>query len=255
MNWASTAILSAATLGLVNVIDSHLLSKRMPGFRAFLLPVGIIHLTYGSILFCLFPLPEGTGIWTVLAAVASGILRTSAASIMLYSFIRYEVSRVIPVVHTYPIFVAIMAIPLLGETLYYLEGLAIIIVVAGAVMVSAEESPSGSTNWLGKPFLLLFVSSLFFAMSDVASKYVLSYISFWNMYSLHVFCMSGIFLLISVRPSVIKQLRNSAVILGNTKGPGIFGFHHHRQSSCLCSPIQYHHELCFTWVSDEVHWR
>ena len=207
MNWTSTAILSAAILGVVNIIDSHLLSRRMPGFRAFLLPVGIIHLVYGLIFLYLFPLPEGAGIWLVLAAVAACVLRTSAAIIMLYSFIRHEVSRVIPVVYTYPIFVAIMAIPLLGETLHYLEWLAIIIVVAGAVIVSTEESPSGATSWPGKPFLLLFVSSLFFAISDVASKYVLAYISFWNMYSITVFCMAVIFLLISLRPHVLRELR------------------------------------------------
>lgn len=218
MNWASVAILSAATFAVVNTIDSHLLSKRMPGLRAFLLPVGIFHLTYGLLSFYLFPLPEGVGILPVLVAVASGILRATAATIMLYNLQREEVSRVIPVVYTYPIFVAIIAVPLLGETLAYLQWLAIIIVVAGAVMVSVRQSPSGSTIWLGKPLLLLFSSSLFFAMADITSKYALAYISFWNMFSLTAFCISGIFLLVSLRPHILTQLsnmkrRNSAIAL------------------------------------------
>ena len=41
VNWVNAAILSAAIMGVVNITDSHLLSKRMPGFRAFLLPVAI----------------------------------------------------------------------------------------------------------------------------------------------------------------------------------------------------------------------
>ena len=218
MNWASTAILSATILGVVNVIDSHLLSKRMPTLRAFLLPVGIIHLIYGLLLFYLFPLPEGVGMWPVLVAVASGTLRVAAVVIILYNLKREEVSRVIPVVYTYPIFVAIIAVPLLGETLYYLQWLAIVIVVTGAVMVSVRQTPAGSTGWLGKPFLLLFVSSLFFAMSDIASKYALAYISFWNLFYLTVFCLSGIFLLVSMRPHILSQLcnmkqRNSAIAL------------------------------------------
>lgn len=208
VNWASTAILSAAILAIVNTIDSHLLSKRMPGLRAFLLPIGIIYLIYSLVLLYLFPLPEGIGIWPVLAAVASGLFRTAGATIMLYSFQREEVSRVIPVVYTYPIFVAIIAVPLLGETLYYLQWLAIIIVVAGAVMVSVEKSHSGSTSWLGKSFLLLFISSLFFAVADVTSKYALGYISFWNGFSLTALCMSSIFLLVSVRPHILRQLRD-----------------------------------------------
>jgi len=208
VNWASVAILSTATFAVVNIIDSHLLSKRMPGLRAFLLPVGIFHLIYGLLSFYLAPLPEGIGIGPVLVAVASGILRTTAITIMLYNLQREEVSRVIPVVYTYPIFVAIIAVLMLGETLAYLQWLAIIIVVAGAVMVSTRQSPSGSTIWLGKPLLLLFGSSLFLAMADITSKYALAYISFWNMFSITAFCISGIFLLVSMRPHVLSQLIN-----------------------------------------------
>jgi drug/metabolite transporter (DMT)-like permease len=200
-------MLSAAILGVVNIIDSHLLSKRMPGLWAFLLPVGIVHLIYGVLLFALFPLSQGVGTWPVMAAVGSGILRTGAVIIMLDSLRREEVARVIPVVYTYPIFVAIMAVPLLGESLNYLEWLAIIIVVLGAVMVSVGQTPFGSISWQPK-LLLLFSASLLFAAADVASKYALAYISFWNMFWLTAFCMSGIFLLVSVRPHIIKQLLN-----------------------------------------------
>jgi len=208
LTWINTAILAAAVLGAVNIIDSRLLSKLMPGLRAFLLPVGIIHLIYGSVLFTLFPLPEGTSILPIVVAVVSAVLRTGALSIMLYSLKRTEVSRVIPVVYTYPIFVAIIAVPLLGETLHYLEWLAIIIVVAGAVMVSAQQSPSGTTIWQGKPLLLLFSSGLLLALADIASKYALNYISSWNLFSVTACCVSGIFLLVSLRPHVIRQLSN-----------------------------------------------
>jgi len=87
--------------------------------------------------------------------------------------------------------------------------------VAGAVMVSVRRSPSGSTGLRGK-LLLLFGSSLLFAVADIAGKYALAYISFWNMFWITAFCMSGIFLLVSVRPRIIRQLinmerRNSAL--------------------------------------------
>jgi len=218
MNWASIALLSAATYAVVNIIDSHLLSRRMPGLRALLLPIGCFHLVYGLLIFWIFPLPTGIGVWPILVAVASGLFRTTAAIVLLYNLKREEVSRVIPIVYTYPIFVAIIAVLFLGETLAYLQWLAIIIVVAGAVMVSIQQSPSGTTIWLNKSFLLLFGSSLCFALADITSKYALSYISPWNMFSITSFCLSGVFWLISVRPSAINQLanmkgRNSALAL------------------------------------------
>ena len=194
-------------MGVVNIFDSHLLSKRMPGLRAFLLPVGSIHLIYGLILFALFPLPEGIGIRPILATIVSGIFRTGAVLIMLDSLKREEVSRVIPVVYTYPIFVAIMAVPLLGEYLNHLDWLAIVIVVIGAVMVSIGQRPSGSSGWRGG-LLLLFGSSLLFALADIAGKYALAYISAWNMFWLTTFCMTAIFFSISVRPHIIRQLIN-----------------------------------------------
>ena len=205
MGWANTAILSAAVMGGVNILDSHLLSKRMPGLRAFLLPVAIMHLIYGLILFALFPLPDGIGIRPILATITSGIFRTGAVLIMLDSLKREEVSRVIPVVYTYPIFVAIMAVPLLGESLSHLEWLAIVIVVIGAVTVSTGQRPSGSSSWRGG-LLLLFGSSLLFALADIIGKYALAYISAWNMFWITTFCTTAIFFVVSVRPHVIRQL-------------------------------------------------
>ena len=196
MNWPSAAILSAAIFGIVNIIDSHIISKRMGGLRSFLLSVSVFHLTYGLILFFLFPLPEGVGIWPVLVTIISGTIRACGVIIMLYHLKSEEVSRVIPVVYAYPIYVAIMAVPLLGETLSALQWLAIVIVVAGSAMVSAKKSLSGSTVLVGKQFFLLFLSSLLLATADITGKYALNYISFWNLFSLTTFSLGGIFLLV-----------------------------------------------------------
>jgi drug/metabolite transporter (DMT)-like permease len=180
----------------------------MPGLRAFLLPVGIIQLIFCSLAFYLFPLPDGIGALPILAAVAGGVSRTAGSLILFYNLKKEEVSRVIPITFTYPIFVAIIAMPLLGESLHYLQWLAIIIVVAGAVIISAERSPVSSTISLSKPFLLLFLASLLMALGDIFSKYALTDLLFWNVYSLSIFCLSGISLIISIRPSTIQQLRD-----------------------------------------------
>ena len=208
VDWVSIAIFGTAFLGLVNIIDSHLISRRMPSLRAFLLPVSFVTLIYALVLFYLFPLPEDIGIWPLTAAVASGIIRTISVTILLYTMKREEVSRVIPVASTYPVFVAIMAVLLLGETLYYLQWIAIIIVVAGAVIISSKRSAGGSTTWQGALFFLLIGSSLLMAVAHVTAKYALAYVSFWNMYCIGAFCMSGFFLLISLRPHILQELGN-----------------------------------------------
>ena len=208
VDWASIAILGTIALGLVHIIDSHLISRRMPSLRAYLLPVAIIILFYSIITFFLFPLPEDISTWPLLVSIASGLLRSTALSILLYILKTEEVSWASPLFHTYPVFVAIMAVPLLGEVLGYMQWLAIVIVVAGALVISVKRSSGGPTTWLGKPFLFLTGASLLIAAADVSGKYALEYISFWNIYWISSFCMVGIFLLVSLRPAVIKELRN-----------------------------------------------
>jgi drug/metabolite transporter (DMT)-like permease len=208
VNWTSVAILSAAIFGVINVIDSHLISKRMPSLRAFLLPLTFIHTFYGLLFLYLFPFPDGIGWWPLTVAFGSAIIRIAGATIMLYYMKKEEISRVVPIVYSYPIFVALIAMPLLGESLSYAQWLAIVIVVAGAVIISFRQSPFGSTHWLGKSFLALVGSSLLLAMADIASKYALTYVSFWNMFSVNAFCIVGVFSFVSFRPHIFRQLKN-----------------------------------------------
>jgi len=198
----------AATLGLVNVIDSHLISKRMPSLWAFLIPAGIIHLSYGLIFLAFYPLPSGVDAFPWFVAVASAVTRTVAVLLMLYAMRTEEISRIIPVVHTQPVFVVILAVPLLGEALNYLQWLAIVMTVAGAVLISTRWGGSGRGARLRKIFILLLASSLLFGVSNTATKYALDYISFWNMYSVTAICFGMIFCLVSARPKVFRELRN-----------------------------------------------
>ena len=223
MNWIGTALLSIACLGMVNILDSHLLSKRMPSLRAFMLPMGSFHLALAIIILTLLPLPEGIGFQIVGLAVLAGMLRAGAVVIMQYTLKSEEVSRVTPIVYSYPILVAIMAVPLLGESLNHLQWFAIFIVVAGAVIATVKIDSSGSFNLLSKPFLMLFGSSLLMACGNITAKHVLGYIEFWNMQSINMLCLGGTFFLLAIRPATFRQLkymesRNSALAILITSG-------------------------------------
>jgi uncharacterized membrane protein len=205
MNWAGTAILSAATSAAVNIFDSHLITKRLPGMRSFIFMVGIFHMIPSLVVMGLYPLPANVDIDIVLLALLSAVIRSVSILILFYCLTREEVSRVVPVMNTYPIFVAILAVPLLGEHLRSVEWFAVFIVVVGAVTVSFRQSPSG-TVVVSRLTALLFVSSLLMAVADLISKYVLGFISFWNVYWLEALLISVLFIVISARSTVFKQL-------------------------------------------------
>ena len=208
MMWITAAIVTAAIMGVVAIIDSHLISKRMPSLWAFLIPVGILHLGSGLIILGLYPLPGEVGVLPLVVAFASAIIRSAGVLIMLQAMRSEEISRIIPVVHTFPIFVVMLAVPLLGEALGYMEWLAIFMTVAGAVLISVRRDAGGQGARLRKSFAMLMGSSLLLGVANTASKYALGYISFWNMYSVSAICFGAIFLLLSVRPRILKELRD-----------------------------------------------
>ncbi|MFH0941766.1 MAG: EamA family transporter [Chloroflexota bacterium] len=206
VNWFTTALLSAALLGAVNIFDSHLITRRMPSLRAYMLPISLLALCLGVIFLFLFPMPAGLGAGTLALAITSAIIRSASAYLLLVALKREEVSRVIPVASTFPIFVALAAVPLLGETITGLKWFAITIVVAGAVMVSLRERPGRNLARLSPAFFQLIGSSLLMAAANVTSKDVLDRLSFWNLYAITVLCMGAMFLIISARPAVLREL-------------------------------------------------
>jgi len=207
MTWIVAAILSAAILGVVVIIDSYFISRRMPSLQSFLVPTGILHLVFGLIVLAIHPLPSGIGTTPLMIAFTSGILRSIGVFLMLRAMRSEEVSRIIPVTHIFPIFVAILAVPLLDETLDLKEWFAIFITVAGAVLISTQWDGQRGGARLRKSFAALVVASFLMGASNTASKYALDYITFWNMYSINAFCFCAAFLLSSLRPAILKDLR------------------------------------------------
>jgi len=207
VNWTTTALLSAAIQAGVSVIDSHLLSKRMIGLRPFMLAMGIIQLLYGLLLYALFPWPGDMPAIAIGWVIGASICGTSAALLTMFVLQKEEVSRVVPITHISPIFVAIIATIFLDESLVYLQWLAVIIVVAGAMIITAGKSHSETAGSRRKPFFLLFLASLLAALGSVFTKQALEYLSFWNMYSMAILGTSIIMLSVSLRFSTIRQWR------------------------------------------------
>ena len=206
MTWVSAALASAAFMAVVSIVDSHLLSKRMPSLNSFLFPVAVVHFGLGLSILIALPLPGQIEINTVLIAVGSAVARTVGAVFMLKAMRTEEVSRIIPVVHTFPIFVAILAVPLLGEVLGYLEWLAIVMTVAGAILISVRTGTKGQALRLRRSFGLLLGCSLLWGVANTGTKYALDHISFWNMYSINAMCLGVVFALVALRHRTLNEL-------------------------------------------------
>lgn len=180
----------------------------MPSLWNYLLPVGTVQLLFGLIILWIFPLPEKIETTPLLTAFGVGLVNSLAVVLMLNTMQREEVSRIIPVVNTSPIFVAIMAVPLLNEKLGYQEWLAIILAVAGAMLISLRWDTGGKKIRLSRSLIPLLFSSLLFATVNIGTKYVLNHISYWNMFSISTFCFGAVYIPLSLRPSILRQFKD-----------------------------------------------
>lgn len=205
MTWVHAALISAAIMAVVNIFDSHLVSKRFSSIRMFMLLVGCIHLFYGVVMTFVVPLPSGTGAYHVVMAVVSSLIRTGAIIILLDSLRHREVSTVVPIVYMYPIFVALIAFVALGEQLGWQQWLAVVIVACGAVLISANREPS-RIYMSRRRSALIFLASLLFATADVTGKVALAQITFWNLFAIGAAVMGATFLSIAMRRAVIQNI-------------------------------------------------
>lgn len=207
MTWIPITLVATAILSVVSILDSHLISKRFISFRTFLIPAGSVHFVTGLIIMLTLPLTDTANAASLLVAFGAGIARVTAAFLMLRTMRSEEVTRIMPIINTFPIFVAIFSVPLLGEVLSVIEWMAIIITVSGAVLISVNWDSKSKGMKLRKSFISLILSSVLFGLANTGSKYALDYLSYWNMYGINALCIGGFFLLTSLRPRYLSEIR------------------------------------------------
>jgi drug/metabolite transporter (DMT)-like permease len=209
-SWIAIALASTSIAALVNTLDSHFLSRRMPGLRSYLLIIGLFCAMVAIIMLLINPFPHGTGLRIYGMAFISAMLRVGAVSCLMYAMKKEDISRIMPLTATAPIFVAIMAAMFLGESLRYTQWLAICVVVSGAVLISFKRGNDGSAKFHASSFFLLIGSSLLYATSDVFNKYTMDYISYWNSASLSFLFTSMAFIVLCLRRDVLRQIAGIA---------------------------------------------
>ncbi len=208
IDWVIAALGAAIMFGIINNLDSHLISRRVPDFRVFLLLASAFILVVIIPVMLLFPLPGELEASILASAVASAVLRSSAVILMLFAFRSEEVVGVVPLVYTYPVFVAVTAVPLLGETLNLWQWLAIFIVVAGAILVALRPRIDGVGQWLGKNFPRLVLAALLFAGADLSGKYALEEISSVNLFWMSMLSLVVMSLVFCLRRSVLRNFKH-----------------------------------------------
>ncbi len=195
INWATLAIFSSFIFAFVAVLDKYLLAHSLPTVRIFYLAVGLIQIVMGIIILIIFPWDSNPSMTIILIALLSGAIWGTGLMLMFFCMSRLEVSRVIPIYHTSPVFVTIMALAFLGETLSQYQGIGILLAVSGAALIPMKPSENSQNVANPKLYLLVLIASILTATANVTYKYALEDISFWNLTALRSFSLGTVLII------------------------------------------------------------
>lgn len=177
-NWFLFALLSGLLMAVVNILDKFVLDKwaRHPMVPVLLLGIFNLAPALGLLLVRGWPVLSLKQALLILAAGGALLL------MILFYFsaaAREEISRVVPLMFFSPLFVAIMAWFLLGETFAPRQYAGVAALIAGAVLVSSRLPLNLR---LGRAFWLMLLAALSISVYFVLIKYLLRSFDYWSVF-------------------------------------------------------------------------
>lgn len=206
MDWIFLSLASAAIFAVVSVMDKFILTRHAPSATTFIVLLGLLQLPAAAIMVLVSP-PElpASGAWAV--AYASGLLWGVSLVLMFQVMSRHEVSRVLPVIATSPVYVAIMATVFLGETLTVAHWVAIAVTVAGAFLISTRPVRGAVVIVLGWSLGVLFVASVIVAAAQFLGKVALNELTLTGMFPFRSLGLATACVALSFRSSTVRETR------------------------------------------------
>ena len=182
MDWIGLGLASTLLLALVTVLDRRLLVKYFPVASSMSFLVGFIQFGVAGITLAValpvMGIPESGPAWV---ALLSGVVWAVGLMSFFKGLQMEEVSRATPVAQSYPIFTSILAVIFLDEVMDPLQWVAVLVVVAGAGLVSFRRVP-GVRGFINlKAFAILLFGSVMIGTAFVVGKSALEELDVWTM--------------------------------------------------------------------------
>ena len=184
MDWIALSLVSAMSFSTYSIIQKRAFMRQTCGIFAFGFWGAMLHLLLSAVILTVYPLSSSWLSMPVLAMVAAGVLNV-AINLLINKVVHQEdVTRIVPVLDSFPMFVAVLAVLFLSESLKPIKWLAIILIVCGLFLASRQQALPGSKVRIGGPLFLLLLASLALAVYNIVAKYALGHISFWHAYAI-----------------------------------------------------------------------
>ena len=205
------AIGSTILFSVVITADRLLLAKYLPNAKSLVFLIGLVQFLMGLAIAIAQPWNSTLSLATLSIGLLSGIAWGLSIITLMYGVSRLEVSRVIPLASTFPVFVALLAAPLLREGFSITQYLAILLTVIGAGLLArsgmrASEGDRRKTEL--NTYLIILLGSLLTAIAHVTFKYAVPEIEFWDLFILRSLCCSIIWSTWGLHSNLLQEIRN-----------------------------------------------
>jgi len=229
MDWVIIGLVSAFLFAIVTVSDKRLLAVYMPSVRSFYFLVGLCQIILGIVISIFSPWSSSPSLGGILIGISSGVSWGLGLSLMFYGISRLEVSKVMPIAHTYPVFVSIMAIVFLGDTISLIQSVGILITVVGASIIAASQTKGVKKSAASFVYFLVLLGSILTAVANVTYKAGLEEMGFWDLFATRSVFQGLVLMLAGCHLGIIRELKQ---VISSKVGLGLFIF-----SEGLAAPI------------------
>lgn len=210
MLWLFASLGSTIAFTVISALDKILIHRSVPNSRTFIVMVGM---TQFLMALCLLFRASWDGYTAGDAAIGlvSGLASGGYLTLMFWIMGRQDVSRVIPVTSTYPVFVAILAQAFLGERLSAWAWAGIAATVIGAALMSLGPTARAEDRGRGEAlaFCLLMLASLGFGLSQFFSKLVADDMDVWTLMMWRAIGNGAVCVLPVIGPGGLSQTANA----------------------------------------------
>ncbi len=205
---------------MIGILDKAFLYHYARSHLTLPLLIGIGHIPIGVFFIVVSPL-DGLTVTSAGWGLAAGLFGGLGGVIFFRVVARREVSRAVPVTQTFPIFVAPMAVLFLGESLRVFDWFAILVTVAGAVLISIRQGTEGKGFVIDRSFYELLLASLLMAGMNLAAKQALETLPVLLVHGIRSLALTPMLLAFSVRSESLADLRR--MVAERSPALAIFG--------------------------------
>ncbi|MQG00311.1 MAG: hypothetical protein FI727_05650 [SAR202 cluster bacterium] len=209
MSWLIIALASSAFMGMVSISDKVVIHKYCNTPLTLLLLIGITQTTVGTVSLIFSGIPDEATLATSGSAIGSGILSGLAAFLSQRVLYRQEVSRTIPITQSAPIFTALLALLILGESISIIQWGGIIVAVLGCASISMSvDNENHGGVVMHNSFYVLMLSAFLFGASTVIGKVALESLPILYTHGLRTITLGLLMLSFSLRPAPYNDVKS-----------------------------------------------